>query len=90
MTAVEVLDIARLALLTLLKVAGPVMLAGLAIGVTVALFQTLTQLQEMTLTFIPKILVVMGVLLFTMPYIGGQMGELMAAIVNSITSSGGS
>ncbi len=89
MTAVEVLDIARLALLTLLKVAGPVMMAGLAIGVTVALFQTLTQLQEMTLTFIPKILVVMGVLLFTMPYIGGQMGELMAAIVDSIASSGG-
>lgn len=89
MTGLEVMEVARLALTTILMVAGPVMLAGLVIGVSVALFQTLTQLQEMTLTFIPKILVVMATLLFVMPFIGEQMSDLMTAIMDRIINGGG-
>lgn len=53
---------------TALLVAAPMLLAGLVIGVAVSLFQAVTQINEMTLSFIPKILAVAGVMLFTMPW----------------------
>ena len=56
MTGAEVLDIARDAILTLVLVASPLMLIGLAVGVAISLIQALTQIQEMTLVFVPKIL----------------------------------
>ena len=54
----EVLEVAREALMVVLKTAGPIMAAGLLIGLVIALFQALTTIQEMTLTFVPKILVI--------------------------------
>ena len=53
---------------TALLVAAPMLLAGLVIGVLVSLFQAVTSINEMTLSFIPKILGVAGVMLFTMPW----------------------
>ena len=64
MTPPDVLDVGRDAIMVLLRVSGPVMLVGLAVGMIIALFQALTQLQEMTLTFVPKILAVFASLLF--------------------------
>ena len=52
-----VMEIGRDALMTILLVAGPIMAAGLLVGLIIALFQALTTIQEMTLTFVPKILV---------------------------------
>jgi flagellar biosynthetic protein FliQ len=54
---------------TALLICAPMLLAGLVVGVIVSLFQAVTQIHEMTLTFIPKILVVATVMLFTMPWI---------------------
>lgn len=85
MSGAEVLDIARDGIWTLLKVAGPMMLVGLAVGVIIALFQALTQIQEMTLVFIPKIVAIFLTMLITLPYMGsalaGYMNRIAAHIV---------
>jgi flagellar biosynthetic protein FliQ len=57
-------DLARDLLLTTVLLAGPVLLAGLLVGVGVSLFQALTSVQEQTLSLIPKMLAVMLVVLF--------------------------
>ena len=56
MTGPEVLDVSRDAIMTLIVVSSPVMLVGLAVGVAISLLQALTQIQEMTIAFVPKIL----------------------------------
>ena len=58
MTGPEVLDVARDAIFTLILVASPLMLVGLVVGVVISLLQALTQIQEMTLVFVPKILAI--------------------------------
>lgn len=56
MNEIEVLDISRDAIFTLLKVVTPVLLVALFIGLIIGIFQALTQIQEMTLAFVPKII----------------------------------
>ncbi len=67
MTSVDVLDIAREAILVMLKMGAPVMLLALSVGLIVSLFQALTQIQEMTLAFVPKILVIFVSVLLLLP-----------------------
>ena len=62
------IDVLREALIVAMEVALPLLLVGLCVGLVVSLFQALTQLQEQTLTFIPKILAVGGVLFLLMPW----------------------
>lgn len=64
----ELLEVAREGIFVMLKISAPVMLAGLVVGVLISLFQALTQIQEMTLTFVPKILVTFGTLLLLLPF----------------------
>ncbi|MBL6927586.1 MAG: flagellar biosynthesis protein FliQ [Rhodospirillales bacterium] len=68
MNEVDVLEVGRDALFTVLKTAGPLLLAALAIGLTIAIFQALTTIQEMTLTFVPKIIAVFVGLVVFMPF----------------------
>ncbi|MEC9405457.1 MAG: flagellar biosynthesis protein FliQ, partial [Pseudomonadota bacterium] len=68
MTAGEVLDLAREGVWTMILVAGPVMVIGLLVGVVIALFQALTQIQEMTLVFVPKILAIFVTILIALPF----------------------
>jgi flagellar biosynthetic protein FliQ len=68
MNEVTVLEVGRDALWVVLKIAGPIMGAGLAIGLLIALFQALTTIQEMTLTFVPKILVIFAAIIVFLPY----------------------
>ena len=58
MNQAAIIEIGRESMWVVLKVAGPIMMAGLLIGLVIALFQALTSIQEMTLTFVPKILVI--------------------------------
>ncbi len=67
MTSVDVLEIAREAIFVMLKMGAPVMLMALAVGLIVSLFQALTQIQEMTLAFVPKILVIFVSVLLLLP-----------------------
>jgi flagellar biosynthetic protein FliQ len=60
----EITDLARDLLWTTLLLAGPVLIVGLVVGVAVSLFQALTSMQEQTMSFVPKMIAVMLVLLF--------------------------
>jgi flagellar biosynthetic protein FliQ len=61
-------DIGRQALFITLLISGPLLLAGLVVGLLIGVFQAVTQIHEMTLTFIPKILVMVGVFLALLPW----------------------
>ncbi|PJI43437.1 flagellar biosynthesis protein FliQ [Ferrovibrio sp.] len=84
MTAVEVTDVMREAIWVLLKVAGPAMLVSLTVGMVIALFQAVTQLQEPTLTFVPKIVAIFGALILTMPFMIGTMVTFMEQLAQKI------
>lgn len=68
MTEVELVELARESMVVMLKVGAPPLLAGLLIGLTISLFQALTQIQEMTLTFVPKVVAVFLTLLIFLPF----------------------
>lgn len=73
MTGPEVLDVARDAIITLVIVSAPLMVVGLVVGVVVSLFQALTQIQEMTLVFVPKIIAIFITMLLALPFMGDIM-----------------
>ncbi len=75
MNEMEVLDVARDAMTTMLWVVGPVLLVGLSVGLVISIFQTLTHIQEMTLTFIPKIVAVFGSMILFMPFMITELTE---------------
>jgi flagellar biosynthetic protein FliQ len=82
MTGPEVLDVGRDAIVTLLKVSAPLLLCGLIVGVVISLFQALTQIQEMTLVFVPKIIAMFVVLVLALPF----MGDVLSAHMNRIAA----
>ncbi len=84
MNEAEVIEICREAIITMLKVVGPILLAGLIIGIMVSLFQAITQIQEMTLTFIPKMLVIFGLTLFLLPFMMSTLGGFAQSLMNRI------
>jgi len=61
-------DIGRQAIMITLIISAPILVAGLIVGLVVGIFQAVTQIHEMTLTFIPKILAMVGVFLVTLPW----------------------
>ena len=75
MTGAEILEIAREAFLVILLVAGPAMLAGLLVGLSIALIQALTQVQELTLVFVPRIIIMFIVIAVSLPFMGAALGE---------------
>lgn len=81
----EVLDVARDGIWTLLLVAGPLMFVALVVGVAISLVQALTQIQEMTLVFVPKIIAIFLALLVALPFmsdvLNGYMGRIASRIV---------
>ncbi|GGF96321.1 MULTISPECIES: flagellar biosynthesis protein FliQ [Rhizobiaceae] len=87
MNEADALDIMRNAIWTILVAAGPAVLAGMIVGVTIALIQALTQVQEMTLTFVPKIVAVMVVIGLSASFMGAQIA-LFADLVFSRVQSG--
>ena len=69
--------LARAAMLQLLTIAGPMLIASLIIGVAIGLLQALTQIQEMTLTFVPKLIGIGLVLLLCLPMMGHGLSAFM-------------
>jgi flagellar biosynthetic protein FliQ len=66
----------------------PVLISSLVVGLLISFFQALTQIQEMTLTFVPKIVVIFVVLGVTLPFTYGVLRELSAQIFDLIVSGG--
>jgi flagellar biosynthetic protein FliQ len=86
MSEAEVLDIGRSAIWTLLRVAAPVMMTALIVGLIIALFQALTQIQEVTLTFVPKILLVFFVLMLALPFMLGELTGFTQELITRIAT----
>jgi len=88
MTGAEVLDIARDGIWVLIIISAPMMVVGLLVGVVIALFQALTQIQEMTLVFVPKIIAIFLTMLLTLPFMGSMMQGFMMRIADMIVVGG--
>jgi flagellar biosynthetic protein FliQ len=78
----------RFPIFTLLLIAAPIMLVGLIVGVAIALVQALTQIQEMTLVFVPKIIAIFIAILVALPFIGATLGGFMTRVAAQISSIG--
>jgi len=84
MSGAELLDLAREAFWVAILVAGPAMLAGLLVGLSIALVQALTQVQEMTLVFVPRIIIMFLVIALTLPFMGATLGRFATKIFTII------
>jgi flagellar biosynthesis protein FliQ len=86
MTPADSIDFARSSILVLLEVIAPAMLTALVVGLGIGLLQALTQIQEQTLVFVPKIVAIFVVLLVTLPFAGAAMNGLMIDIAQRISA----
>jgi flagellar biosynthetic protein FliQ len=84
METTEVLEISRQAIFVLLKCSLPLMLVALVVGVVISLFQALTQIQEMTLSFVPKIVAIFIVMILLLPFILDTMRDFSAELFQKI------
>jgi flagellar biosynthetic protein FliQ len=84
MTGAEVLDVGRDAIWLTLQLSTPILLVGLVVGVGIGLLQALTQIQEATLVYAPKILAIFVSLLLFLPLMGALMGSFMRQIAARI------
>lgn len=88
MNEAEVIEICREAIMIMLKIVGPVLLTGLVVGVLVSLVQTVTQIQEMTLTFIPKMVLVFAVTIWLLPFMMATLGGFTKTLTDRIVQVG--
>ena len=84
MEAAEVLEICREAIYVLIIVSAPLMLVALFVGLIIALFQALTQIQEATLTFVPKILAMLLMLIILMPFMLNTLSDFAIKLQDKI------
>lgn len=86
MNEADALDIVQAAIWTVLAASGPAVLAAMIVGMVVALLQALTQVQEITLTFVPKILAVFAAVAISAPFIGSQIAIFTNMIFSRVES----
>lgn len=88
MNETAVMEIGREALWVVLITAGPIMMSGLLIGLVVALFQALTTIQEMTLTFVPKIIVIFLAIMVFLPFMMTEVVEFSRTLFDRMVALG--
>ncbi len=88
MNQADVLEISRLTFIVILKAGGPIMAAGLIIGLIIAVFQTLTSIQEMTLTFVPKIIIIFAAVIVFMPFMMTSVIDFTNTLYDKIVGLG--
>ncbi len=86
MSGAEVLDVGRDAIWLTIQMCAPVLIVGLIVGVGIGLLQALTQIQEQTLVYAPKIVAIFVSLLIFMPMMGALMSGFMRNIATRIAS----
>ncbi|MET3827909.1 MULTISPECIES: flagellar biosynthesis protein FliQ [Sphingomonas] len=84
MDAAAAIEITRAALVLILTVAGPMLGAALVVGLAIGLLQALTQIQEQTLTFVPKLIAMGAMLLLSLPMIGAALSDFMRIIADHV------
>ena len=90
MSAENVVELSRQAIWVMLEVGAPALLAALVGGVLVSLFQALTQIQETTLSFLPKLLAILVAQLLTLPFALTVLGDFTRLLFGRIASMGAS
>jgi flagellar biosynthetic protein FliQ len=88
MNAADVMEVSREAVVVMLKVGSPILLLALIVGLIISLFQALTQMQEMTLTFVPKALVIFVSLLVFLPFMLGVLVTFTEGLMDRIVALG--
>lgn len=88
MNAADVMEVGREAVIVMLKVASPILLLALFVGLIISLFQALTQIQEMTLTFVPKAMVIFISLLVFMPFMLGVLITFTESLMDRVVAMG--
>jgi flagellar biosynthesis protein FliQ len=88
MNDVAVIEVGREAMIVILKISAPIMIAGMAIGLVIALFQALTTIQEMTLTFVPKIMVIFVTIIVFLPFMLTTLIEFSHVLFDRIIAGG--
>ncbi|AHG44108.1 flagellar biosynthetic protein FliQ [Rhizobium leguminosarum] len=86
MNEADALDLFQAAIWTVLIASGPAVLAAMVVGLVIALIQALTQVQEATLTFVPKIVAVLVVVGVTAPFVGSQISIFTNLVFSRIQS----
>jgi flagellar biosynthetic protein FliQ len=86
MDPASTIDFARSSIMILLEIIAPAMLTALVVGLGIGLLQAVTQIQEQTLVFVPKIVAVFVVVLLALPFAGAAMSGLMTDIANRIAA----
>lgn len=86
MTSADVLTVARDAIIVALKLGAPAMLLALGVGLVISFFQALTQIQEMTLTFVPKMIVILLSLLLFLPFMLSTLTSFTQQLMGRIVS----
>ncbi len=84
MNETDLFDLSREAIWITIKIGTPVMVIGLLVGIVIALLQALTQIQEMTLVFVPKILAMLAAMFVLMPMMATTLMEFMVRIADKI------
>jgi flagellar biosynthesis protein FliQ len=80
-----VVEIGRQALIISLVVSSPMLIGGLVIGLAIGVFQAVTQIHEMTLTFIPKILVMLSIMIVLMPWMTMKLMDYTIGLFEQIS-----
>jgi flagellar biosynthetic protein FliQ len=88
MNAADVMEVSREAVVVMLKVGSPVLLLALFVGLVISLFQALTQMQEMTLTFVPKALAIFLSLMLFLPFMLGVLVTFTESLMDRIVALG--
>lgn len=81
----QIMDISRDAIFTVILTAAPLLLVSLVVGLIISIFQTVTSIQEQTLTFVPKILAVFAAMLLIGAWMLENMSDFMVRIWSDIT-----
>ena len=89
MNEAEAIEVGREAVMVVLTMSVPVMGVALGVGLVISLFQALTQLQEMTLVFVPKIIVVFVALVLLIPFMFATLAGFMEQIADRMIGLGG-
>jgi flagellar biosynthetic protein FliQ len=84
MNEADALDIVQFAIWTVLTACGPAVGVAMLVGIGIALVQALTQIQEITLTFVPKIVAILIVVALTGPFMGGQINTFTTVVFQRI------
>jgi flagellar biosynthesis protein FliQ len=86
MEAVDIINVTRESLWVLILIGAPIMITGLVIGLTVSFVQALTQIQETTLTFVPKLFAMLFVMALSLPYMLQKLQDFSSGLFERIAN----